>query len=134
VRIVEQILDLGMPLIKAQRRTRPGNGVNFPGGQQAGNSFAVRCAFKPDISRQLQRDFLDSGRVLVAATHPDHIRSLYAILLLKEETDPEIVVYVPKGTKENLVGILKHENRTHAVDLYIAIYQGPDTVIVAEPR
>jgi hypothetical protein len=38
---------------------------------------------------------------------------------------------VPKGTKKNLLGILQHENGIHAVDLYIAIPQGPDAVTVA---
>jgi hypothetical protein len=39
---------------------------------------------------------------------------------------------VPEGPEKNLLGLLQHEDRVHAVDLYLAVNQWSHTVVGAD--
>src|SRR5947209_4090923 len=79
-----------MTFLDQRRRPRRDETIDFTGLEQPGNGGAVGRVFEPHAGRQLDRDLFRPAGLFDTATDPMDIRTLDAIVVLKEGARPDI--------------------------------------------
>ncbi len=185
-----------MALSKTRRGTWADHGVQFTGGEHAGEGLGLGRILDDDIRRQFQDNFFQPSRFLIPPTNPGDIGGFETVIFFQEKPHPDVsrqlvlwhadafaleirrgldaavvtdidrgvtkrprredrhgnigtgarsglnavatqrqltdvVVGMAKSAEEDFFGILQHKDWINSVNLYFAVHQWPDAIVIA---